>query len=42
MPKAQHTHKQSKKQPMLTPKEKKAAKVVKKHLHDSPVPFLPH
>jgi hypothetical protein len=42
MPKAHNTHKQSKKQPLLTPKEKKAAKIAKKHHEESPTPFLPH
>jgi hypothetical protein len=34
MPKAHHTIKDSKKKPLLTPKEKKMAKQEKKHSHD--------
>lgn len=35
MSKSQHATKEAKKQPVLTPKEKKAAKQVKKHAGDS-------
>jgi hypothetical protein len=35
--KEQHGNKESKKQPLMTPKEKKAAKQAKKHAHDAPV-----
>lgn len=42
MPKTHNTHKQNKKLPMQTPKQKKAAKIAKKHHQDSPIPFLPH
>lgn len=34
MSKAHHTTKDVKKKPLLTPKEKKTAKQVKKHIHD--------
>jgi hypothetical protein len=34
MSKAHHTSKDLKKKPLLTPKEKKTAKQVKKHNHD--------
>ena len=34
--------KQTKKQPLLTPKEKKAAKRAKKQLEHMPVPFVTH
>lgn len=34
MGKPKQTKKESKKQPLLTPKEKKAAKQAKKHAHD--------
>lgn len=34
MGKAQKSNKESKKQPLLTPKEKKAAKKAKKHVGD--------
>jgi hypothetical protein len=39
MPKSRQSNKESKKQPAHTPKEKKAAKQVKKHAGDS-VPLL--
>jgi uncharacterized membrane protein len=41
MSKEQHGNKEAKKKPLLTPKEKKAAKQAKKHAHDAPV-FLPN
>lgn len=34
MSKSHHSTKNIKKQPLLTPKEKKAAKQAKKHMHD--------
>lgn len=34
MSKSQHSHKDTKKKPLMTPKEKKMAKQVKKHSHD--------
>ena len=34
MPKSHHSNKENKKDPLLTPKEKKKAKLAKKHLHD--------
>lgn len=34
MPKSHHTDRDSKKKPLMTPKEKKTAKQVKKHSHD--------
>ena len=34
MPKSHNTHKDTKKKPMMTPKEKRMAKQVKKHSHD--------
>jgi hypothetical protein len=34
MSKSQHSNKEAKKQPLLSPKEKKAAKQAKKHLGD--------
>jgi hypothetical protein len=40
MSKAQHGNKEQRKQPQLTPKEKKAAKRNKKH-NTGPTPFLP-
>lgn len=39
MSKSQHSNKEAKKQPLLTPKEKKAAKQVKKHARDV-IPLL--
>ncbi len=41
MAKTYHTDKQSKKQPLLTPKEKKAKKLAKKHTEDI-VPLITH
>ncbi|MEZ5627321.1 hypothetical protein [Denitromonas sp.] len=41
MGKARQSNKEQRKQPLLTPKEKKAAKQAKKHAEDH-VPFLPH
>jgi hypothetical protein len=41
MSKSQHSSKESKKKPLLTPKEKKMAKQVKKHSFDTP-PLLAH
>lgn len=41
MSKSQHSSKETKKKPLLTPKEKKAAKQVKKHSHDAPA-FITH
>jgi len=41
MPRLRQSNKESKKQPVHTRKEKKAAKHLKKHVGDS-VPFLPH
>lgn len=41
MGKEQHGAKETKKQPLLTPKEKKAAKQVKKHASDT-VPIITH
>lgn len=40
MSKARHGNKETRKQPRLTPKEKKVAKRVRKHAND-PTPFLP-
>jgi hypothetical protein len=34
MPKSHNTHKDTKKKPMMTPKEKRMAKHAKKHMHD--------
>ena len=42
MSKSHDAHKQTKKQPLLTPKEKKAAKLVKKQHRDMPTPFVTH
>ncbi len=42
MSKTHHIHKQAKKLPMMTPKEKRAAKRARKHQENTPVPFLPH
>ena len=39
MSKSQHSNKQAKKQPVLNPKEKKAAKQAKKHAQDV-APFI--
>jgi hypothetical protein len=39
MPKARKSNKEAKKQSLLTPKEKKAAKQARKHLGDS-VPLI--
>jgi hypothetical protein len=36
MSKGQHSNKEMKKKPAMTPKEKKAAKKAKKHQHESP------
>lgn len=41
MGKEQHGAKEAKKQPLLTPKEKKAAKQLKKHASDT-VPIITH
>ena len=41
MSKSQHSSKETKKQPLLTPKEKKLAKQVKRHSHDVP-PLITH
>jgi hypothetical protein len=41
MGKIRQTNKESKKQPLLTPKEKKAAKRDKKHVGDA-VPLITH
>jgi hypothetical protein len=35
MPKSQHSDRDTKKKPLMTPKEKKHAKQVKKHSHDA-------
>jgi hypothetical protein len=40
MSKSHHSSKNIKKKPLLTPKEKKVAKQVKKHSHDVQ-PFIP-
>ena len=42
MPKTHNAHKQTMKQPLMTPKEKKAAKRAKKHKMDAPVPIITH
>jgi hypothetical protein len=42
MPKSHNTHKQTKKQPMMTPKERKAAKMAKKHAENMPVQLVTH
>lgn len=43
MSKSQHSNKESKKNPLLTIKEKKAAKQAKKHVGDSvPLIVKPH
>lgn len=42
MSKSHNAIKQSKKQPLLTPKEKKAAKLAKKQRENMPVPFVTH
>lgn len=34
MPKSHNTHRDAKKEPMMTPKEKRMAKHAKKHSHD--------
>lgn len=39
MSKTQHSNKEGKKQALLTPKEKKAAKKLKKHAND-PTPLI--
>ncbi len=39
MPKSQHTNREAKKHALLTPKEKKAVKRLKKHTGDA-VPFI--
>lgn len=41
MSKIQRTNKEAKKQPMLSPKEKKHAKQVRKHASDT-VQIIPH
>lgn len=41
MGKEQHGSREAKKQPLLTPKEKKAAKQIKKHASDA-VPIITH
>jgi hypothetical protein len=41
MGKIRQGNKETKKQPAMTPKEKKAAKQAKKHAHDV-VPLIPH
>lgn len=41
MGKLKQSNKEQKKQPALNPKEKKAAKLAKKHAHDV-VPLIPH
>ncbi len=41
MSKARQGNKEAKKQPVLTPKEKKAAKQAKKHAGDIIPPFIP-
>lgn len=41
MGKLRQGNKETKKQPALTPKEKKAAKRAKKHVNDT-VPLIPH
>jgi len=38
--KAQKSNKEEKKQPLLSPKEKRAAKHMKKELRFSPAPFI--
>lgn len=42
MSKSHNSVKQTKKQPLLTPKEKKAAKRAKKQGVNAPVPFIAH
>ncbi len=42
MPKSHNARKQTKKPPMMTPKEKKAAKMAKKHLGETPIEIVPH
>jgi hypothetical protein len=48
MSKSQHSSKETKKKPLLTPKEKRMAKHAKKHSHDVPtllheaVPLVTH
>ena len=42
MSKFHDTHKQTKKQPLLSPKEKKAAKMAKKHLANTVAPLVTH
>jgi len=42
MSKSQHSSKESKKKAMLTPKEKKMAKQVKRHSHDAPPLITTH
>lgn len=42
MPKSHNTHKQTKKPPMMTPKEKKAAKMAKKHAAELALQIVPH
>ncbi|MFB0827780.1 hypothetical protein [Chromobacterium violaceum] len=41
MSKSRHSSKEAKKQPLMTPKEKRAAKHQKKHAPDAPV-IVPH
>lgn len=41
MSKSQKSNKEEKKKPLLTQKEKRAAKELKRHLRDMPAPFLP-
>lgn len=41
MSKGQHSNKEARKQPAMTPKEKKAAKQAKKHESDVK-PIIPH
>jgi hypothetical protein len=40
MSKLQRSNKEGKKQALMTPKEKKAAKRLKKHADDHPSPFI--
>jgi hypothetical protein len=41
MSKSQHSSKETKKKPLLTPKEKKMAKQARKHIHETP-PLVTH
>jgi hypothetical protein len=41
MSKSQHSSKETKKKPLLTPKERKMAKQARKHIHEAP-PLVTH